>query len=97
MAKNDGTDVLGALLGLGILGSMIGDDTKTDVPQFIKDMQRQQSASCKDSISPQQLNSTTVDGAKVAKDIYDTYVAVGFTEEQAFELLKVILTTGIRK
>ena len=33
------------------------------------------------------------EGAKAAKEIYDSYVAVGFTEAQAFELLKTVLTT----
>lgn len=33
------------------------------------------------------------EGAKAAKEIYDSYVAVGFTETQAFELLKTVLTT----
>lgn len=39
-------------------------------------------------------NMTTPDeGAKAAKEIYDSYVAVGFTDTQAFELLKTVLTT----
>ena len=33
------------------------------------------------------------EGAKAAKEIYDSYVAVGFSESQAFELLKTVLTT----
>lgn len=32
------------------------------------------------------------DGAKVAKKIYDSYVAAGFNEVQAFELLKLVLS-----
>lgn len=36
---------------------------------------------------------THQEGAKAAKEIYDSYVAVGFTETQAFELLKAVLTT----
>lgn len=33
------------------------------------------------------------DGAKAAKKIYDSYVEAGFTDTQAFELLKTVLTT----
>lgn len=32
-------------------------------------------------------------GAKAAKEIYDSYVEAGFTDTQAFELLKTVLTT----
>lgn len=32
------------------------------------------------------------DGAKAAKKIYDSYVAVGFNEVQAFGLLKLVLS-----
>lgn len=97
MARNDRADALGALIGLGILGSMMGDDTKSDVPQFIKEMQRQQVASGKSSTTPQQAKPTPVDGAKAAKEIYDAYITAGFTEEQGFELLKTVLTSGNRK
>ena len=31
-------------------------------------------------------------GAKAAKEIYDSYVAAGFNEVQAFELLRAVLT-----
>lgn len=37
-------------------------------------------------------NATPEDGAKAAKKIYDSYVAVGFNEVQAFELLKLVLS-----
>lgn len=33
------------------------------------------------------------EGAKAAKKIYDSYVEAGFTDTQAFELLKTVLTT----
>lgn len=32
------------------------------------------------------------DGAKAAKEIYDSYVKAGFNEVQAFELLKLVLS-----
>lgn len=35
---------------------------------------------------------TPEDGAKAAKKIYDSYVAAGFNEVQAFELLKLVLS-----
>ena len=34
----------------------------------------------------------TEDGAKAAKEIYDSYVRAGFNEAQAFELLKLVLS-----
>ena len=37
-------------------------------------------------------NATPEDGAKAAKKIYDSYVAVGFNEVQAFELVKLVLS-----
>jgi hypothetical protein len=37
-------------------------------------------------------NTTPEDGAKAAKKIYDSYVAAGFNEVQAFELLKLVLS-----
>lgn len=41
----------------------------------------------------QQRKATTpAEGAKAAKEIYDSYVAAGFNEVQAFELLKAVLT-----
>lgn len=37
--------------------------------------------------------TTLADGAKAAREIFDSYVAAGFNEVQAFELLKLVLTT----
>ena len=37
--------------------------------------------------------TTPADGAKAAREIFDAYVAAGFNEVQAFELLKLVLTT----
>lgn len=37
--------------------------------------------------------TTPADGAKAAREIFDSYVAAGFNEGQAFELLKLVLTT----
>lgn len=89
MAKNDGMDALGALLGLGILGAMV-DDTR-EVPPFIREMQGAKAAGNSKVEQPKQ-KPTPADGAKVAKDMYDAYVQAGFTEEQAFDLLKCLLT-----
>jgi hypothetical protein len=35
-------------------------------------------------------------GAKAAKELFDSYVKVGFTETQAFDLLKCVLTKNNR-
>ena len=40
----------------------------------------------------QQRKTTPAEGAKAAKEIYDSYIAAGFNEVQAFELLKAVLT-----
>ena len=32
------------------------------------------------------------DGATAAKKIYDSYIAAGFSNDQAFELLKLVLS-----
>ena len=37
--------------------------------------------------------TTPADGATAAREIFDSYVAAGFNEVQAFELLKLVLTT----
>lgn len=38
-----------------------------------------------------QKKATLDEGAKAAKEIYDSYVKAGFNEIQAFELLKLVL------
>ena len=38
-----------------------------------------------------QKKATPDEGAKAAKEIYDSYVKAGFNEIQAFELLKLVL------
>lgn len=37
-------------------------------------------------------NTPPEDGAKAAKEIYDSYIKAGFNEIQAFELLKLVLS-----
>lgn len=39
----------------------------------------------------QQRKATPAEGAKAAKEIYNSYVTAGFNEVQAFELLKLVL------
>lgn len=88
MAKNDGMDALGALIGLGILGSALDGVSDADVV-------RRMTASGRSPIptlGQQPKKTNPEDGAKAAKEIYDSYVAVGFNEVQAFELLKTVLT-----
>ena len=88
MAKNDGMDALGALVGLGVLGSILDGVSDADAI-------RRMTASSKTPIHAQeqyQRKTTPAEGAKAAKEIYDSYVAAGFNEVQAFELLKAVLT-----
>ena len=35
---------------------------------------------------------TPTEGAEAAKKIYDSYIAAGFSNDQAFELLKLVLS-----
>lgn len=89
MAKNDGMDTLGALVGLGVLGSILESVTAD------ADTVKRMTASGRSPIptpEQQQRKTTPAEGAKAAKEIYDSYVAAGFNEVQAFELLKAVLT-----
>lgn len=52
---------------------------------------KQSTASGRSAVNQQKPSHQ--EGAKAAKEIYDSYIAVGFTEAQAFELLKTVLTT----
>lgn len=45
------------------------------------------------SVAPGMKKPSHQEGAKAAKEIYDSYVEAGFTDTQAFELLKTVLTT----
>ena len=90
MAKNDGMDALGALVGLGVLGSILEGVSDAD-------MVRKMTASGRSPFPAQEQQqrkaTTPAEGAKAAKKIYDSYVEAGFTDTQAFELLKTVLTT----
>lgn len=44
-------------------------------------------------MTEQQQKTTYAEAARAIKELYDSYVAVGFSEVQAFELLKTVLTT----
>lgn len=83
-------DALGALVGLGILGSVL--DGVGDA-EAIKRM----TASGRSPIhtpgqqEQHQKKTTPAAGAKAAKETYDSYLAAGFNEVQAFELLKTAL------
>lgn len=94
MAKNDGMDALGALLGLGIAGALLGDDADADKHEqaFIKAMR-----GMKKEPETTKKKPIAIDGADAAKEIYNAYIQVGFTDGQAFELLKTVLSIGIRK
>lgn len=44
------------------------------------------------SMTAPQKKTTPAEGAKAAKELYDSYVNAGFNEVQAFELLKLVLS-----
>jgi hypothetical protein len=64
-----------------MIGSIIGmalADAMMNQPK------KSQSVSSRKTVIPE--------GAKAAKELYDSYVSVGFNEVQAFELLKLVLS-----
>lgn len=60
---------------------------------LVKEAIKQQTAS-KKSTNPLNVDAVAMakKSATTAKQLYDAYVEVGFTQEQAFELVKGILT-----
>lgn len=95
MPNNKDMDALGALLGLGIMGAILDSDGKgtSDLSELMAKMQKEQTKGYKPE-NP--FNRDPVEMAKksatTAKQLYDAYVEAGFTAEQAFELVKGILT-----
>ena len=90
MAKNDGMDTLGALVGLGVLGSIL--ESVTADADTVKRMTASGRSPFPTPEQQQRKATTPAEGAKAAKEIYDSYIAAGFNEVQAFELLKAVLT-----
>lgn len=70
-------DLFGAIIASAIAEGMNPANNRT--------MKKPNSAAPKQDTTPE-------DGAKAAKKIYDSYVAAGFNEVQAFELLKLVLS-----
>lgn len=95
--RNNDMEALGAILGLGLMGAMLGNDNgvKREHP-FIQAAEKDAKDRLQ-SLNQQQSKPTAIEGAKAAKELYDSYVTVGFTQDQAFELLKTALSTGMRK
>ena len=89
MPNNKDMDALGALLGLGIMGAILDSNEKgtPDIGDVLKKAKQGQ---------PNPFNADPAAMAKksasTAKQLYDAYVDVGFTQAQAFELVKGILT-----
>lgn len=82
MARPDGMD---ALMTLGLLGAMLKDENSDAVSRM--------TASGKCPIPTREHKKVTpAEGAKAAKELYDSYVEAGFNEVQAFELTKLVLT-----
>lgn len=78
-----------ALVGMGILGAMLEAGAKENNIDRMKKM----TESGRSPITAPQKKISPADGAKAAKEIFDSYIAAGFNEVQAFELLKLVLTT----
>lgn len=83
MARNNDMDAFGALLGLGILGAM-GDAAKQSERGGYNPFAEQQKVITEDEILKK--------GAVSAWKLYHSYIDAGFESEQAFELLKLVLT-----
>lgn len=84
MARNDDMDALSALLGLGILGAMA--DGATPFKGINPNGAERQSQK-----KPMTDDELLKHGAQAAWKLYESYTAVGFDREQAFELLLVVL------
>lgn len=95
--RNNDMEALRALLGLGLMGAMLGNDSGNKMKQPFIQAAEKDAKDRLQSLNPQQSKPTTIEGAKAAKELYDSYVTVGFTQDQAFELLKTALSTGMRK
>ena len=57
------------------------------------DRMKKMTESGRSPITAPQKKISQADGAKAAKEIFDSYIAAGFNEVQAFELLKLVFTT----
>lgn len=95
--RNNDMEALGALLGLGLMGAMLGNDSGNKMKHPFIQAAEKDAKDRLQSLNPQQSKPTAIEGAKAAKELYDSYVTVGFTQDQAFELLKTALSTGMRK
>lgn len=95
MADKKEMDALGALLGLGIMGAILDSDGKgsPDFADMMAKIQREQTESRRPE-NPFNLDpaESAKKSASMAKQLFDAYVEVGFSEPQAFELVKGILT-----
>ena len=85
MSRNNEMDALSTLIGLGILSSGLNKSGEVDA---IKRM----STSGKSPVSTSEQKVSPNESAKEAKELYDSYISVGFDEIQAFELLTLVLS-----
>ena len=92
MARNNDRDTLSALLGLGILGAIASDGG--NIPPFAVPNSTPSGATAQQpQKKPMSQEELLKNGAKSAWKLYESYMDVGFESEQAFELLKAVLTT----
>ena len=90
MPNNKDMDALGALLGLGIMGAILDSSEKgtPDIGDMLKKAKQGQT-NPHFNADPAAMAKKS---ASTAKQLYDAYVDAGFTQTQAFELVKGILT-----
>ena len=84
----DEMKALDALLGLGILGSLLDpNNMKTpDIEKFKAQAEAKRASARKDATDFMLRDADRQ--AKAAKALYDAYIKAGFTDTQAFELTK---------
>lgn len=90
MPNNKDMDALGALLGLGIMGAIL-DSNEKGTPDIGDVLKKAKQGQTKPPFNADPA-AMAKKSASMAKQLYDAYVDAGFTQAQAFELVKGILT-----
>jgi len=85
--RNSNMDGLSALLGLAALAGLADGDSVSPLAKAMKPAAE----------PPKKPETSLLETAKTAKTLYDSYMDAGFTSVQSFDLLKLMLSTGMNK
>lgn len=98
MARNSDLDALSALLGLGFIGAIadVAEQSKRGGGNPFQagvqpGMKKQETNSREPEQKPLTQDELLKQGAESAWKLFNSYISVGFSSEQAFELLKTVL------